>query len=167
MNRRYFNFFQAVNTNLEQFSTVIAPRPDHVVRLRGYRLEIAVQAITYSTTATWSFDYGLLTTGVDLGNWTLAGETLPSGVVIDVHRFDGGVGRVVTEGGYLIKHVEVLGPVYTDIEVPSIFAQARRTEGLDQTWTMHGWVDFDWVKADLAKLAAVNLAWNVQLAART
>lgn len=164
--RRFFHRLAAAAI-LDLTAPLAPARPDHIVRLLGYQLAIVMDDIVYSTTATWMVDVLLDTRPEDYGSWGIVGTNFSPSTVIDAQRFDGGVGRVVTSGGYLIKRTDSHPPVVCDLEVPSLFVHSRRLLGLDQAYVLTGWIDFQWVKATPTKIAAVGLAWNVQLGVQT
>lgn len=173
MERRYFKHLQESSTIRELYFQVLPPRPDHVVRLLGYRLEVIISEITYSTTATWRIDVVLSAQRVVQTGWSLdsavLGTTPYQGQTIDAWRMDGGTGRIQVEGAYLINanSSNRVPPVVTDILVPGITMNSRRLAGLDQIYGLSGYIDFEWKKANEALLAAVNLAWNTQLSVAT
>jgi len=165
--RRYFRPIQQGGATEELESTLIPRRADHYVNLVGYHLEPVIDSITFSTTATWLIDIVLVPVQQDWGDWSLDNglpgvDAPPLTQLIDSWRVDGGVGRVVTEGGYLIPRHFTNPVTYCDIAVPSVHLSARRLEGLTQTYGIQGWLDYRWVKGSPAEMAAVNLAWSIQ-----
>lgn len=171
MQRRWFNAISKSNTDIDVLETLVPQREGYVCRLRGYHVQCVVESITYSTTATWQVDAVLTTERRDLGQWSIvSGNTIqevPQGSTIDGWRFDGGVGRVVTSGGYLITRTDSTPPVSTDLEIPALYILGRRLTGLSQFYVLMGWVDFEWVRASSAKVAAVHQAWSSQGTPRT
>lgn len=164
LSRVYFTQTTESDTQVDILKTVIPLREGYVIGLKAYMVEALARPITYSTTATWRIDAILTTERRDPGDWDLVAITpasrIPAEPTIDSWRFDGGSGRIVTQGGYLIYAVDHQPAIYTDLLVPALFVVGRRISGLNQSYSLKGWIDFEWVKASPATIAAVHLAWG-------
>ena len=167
--RRSFRINTHSITDVDLNHTILPLRADHYARVLGYRIELILDDVTYSTTATWHVDLVLSTVPFDedvWGSWSL--DNLPSAgappvsPMLDVYRFHGGEGRIVTSGGYLVVLEARSEPVVCDVAVPAIYMVSRRLTGVNQTYGVAGYVDYEWVKASPGDMAAINLAWAVK-----
>jgi len=164
--RLWFNRNTFSQSTVDIDHVLIAPRADHYIQLLGYRIELLIDAITYSTTTTYGMDIVLSTVSpADWGAWTLdavASLTPPPASIVDGWRFEGGVGRVVTQGGYIIPTMARTQPYVCDLALPALRVVGRRFLGLSQALQFAGYIDYKWLKGTPAEMSAVNLAWNIQ-----
>jgi len=166
--RLYFNVRSANTTETDLYKRLIPYRADHYVRLLGYRAEYVAGTVTFSTTATWEADCILATVPNEWGDWTLNQPSVdglltpPDGVLIDSWRFSGGIGRISTNGGYVVPKMARSEPVICDLAVPGVFIATRRTAGLNQRFGIMGYIDYEWVRGNPGEMAAVNMHWSAQ-----